>query len=195
MKKLNSLILEQKEDAKHGESFFPIQKYITSLTPEYPVLTTHWHEEAEFTLITEGQGTYYIELMEYGVEPEDLVFVMPLALHAASAPEGHGLLSETYVFHMNFLGGNSTDICSTRYLHPLARHEMALPGVIKPAAGNIPAAAVSGICPVFRRPQCHPFRKAENGLGLYGTALYGRYCGCRPCRALLFQRIPFYAFF
>ncbi len=132
MKKLKSLILEQKEDAKHGESFFPVQKYITSLTPEYPVLTTHWHEEAEFTLITEGQGTYYIELEEYGVGPEDLVFVMPLALHAASAPEGCGLLSETYVFHMNFLGGNSTDICSTKYLHPLARHEMALPGVIQP---------------------------------------------------------------
>ena len=85
MKKLNSLILEQKEDAKHGDSFFPIQKYITSLTPEYPVLTTHWHEEAEFTLITEGQGTYYIELMEYGVEPEDLVFVIRFPL-SRSAP-------------------------------------------------------------------------------------------------------------
>lgn len=132
MKKLNSLILEQKEDAKHGESFFPIQKYITSLTPEYPVLTTHWHEEAEFTLITKGQGTYHMELMEYMIEPEDLIFVTPLALHSAAAQKGYGLLSETYVFHMNFLGGNSTDICSTRYLQPLAHHEMSLPGVIKP---------------------------------------------------------------
>lgn len=132
LKKLSSLILEQKEDAKHGESFFPIQKYITSLTPEYPVLTTHWHEEAEFTLITEGQGTYHIELTEYGIEPNDLIFVTPLALHSAAALKGCRLLSETYVFHTNFLGGNSTDICSTKYLHPLAHHEMALPGVIKP---------------------------------------------------------------
>lgn len=132
MKKLNSLILEQKEDAKHGESFFPMQKYITSLSDQYPVLTTHWHEEAEFTLITKGNGIYHIELTEYPVEPEDLIFVPPLALHSASAPEHQGLLSETYVFHMNFLGGNSTDICSARYLQPLAHHEMALPSVIKP---------------------------------------------------------------
>ena len=132
MKKLHSLISEQKEDARHGESFFPIQKYITSFSPEYPVLTTHWHEEAEFTLISKGKGIYHIDLTEYETEPEDLIFVPPLALHSASSPEGCGLVSETYVFHMNFLGGNSTDICSIRYLQPLAHHEMILPAVIKP---------------------------------------------------------------
>ena len=72
MKKLHSLISEQKEAARHGEAFFPIQKYITALSPQYPVLTNHWHEEAEFTLIQKGQGSYQIELTEYTVEPEDL---------------------------------------------------------------------------------------------------------------------------
>lgn len=49
MKKLYSLALEQKEDAKHGDSFFPIQRYITTLNNNYPVITAHWHEEAELT--------------------------------------------------------------------------------------------------------------------------------------------------
>lgn len=133
MKKLNSLILEQKEDAKHGESFFPLQKYITLLSPDYPVLTTHWHEEAEFTLITKGQGTYHVDLEEYDVEPEDLIFVPPLLLHSASILEECEFLSETYVFHINFLGGNSTDICAAKYLLPLSRHELVLPKVVKPA--------------------------------------------------------------
>ena len=31
MKKLHSLALEQKEDTKHGETFFPVQKYLTRL--------------------------------------------------------------------------------------------------------------------------------------------------------------------
>ncbi len=132
MKKLHSLISEQKEAARHGEAFFPIQKYITALSPQYPVLTNHWHEEAEFTLIQKGQGSYQIELTEYTVEPEDLIFVPPLMLHSASIQPTGALLSETYVFHMNFLGGNSTDICSTRYLLPLTHHEIILPWVVKP---------------------------------------------------------------
>ena len=61
MKKLHSLALEQKEDAKHGESFFPVQKYITRLAEDYPVVTTHWHEEAELTLITKGDCLYQID--------------------------------------------------------------------------------------------------------------------------------------
>lgn len=71
-------------------------------------------------------------MAEYDIAPEDLIFVPPLALHSASAPKGCELLSETYVFHMNFLGGNSTDICAARYLQPLTSHEMILPSVIKP---------------------------------------------------------------
>ena len=42
MKRLQTLALEQKEDARHGDATFPIQKYITSLKPDYPVVTTHW---------------------------------------------------------------------------------------------------------------------------------------------------------
>ena len=62
MKKYHSLALEQKENAKHGETFFPIQKYITRLTSVYPFITTHWHEEAELTLVTKGSCIYQIDL-------------------------------------------------------------------------------------------------------------------------------------
>ena len=69
MKRLQTLALEQKEDARHGDATFPIQKYITSLKPDYPVITTHWHEEAEFTLITEGDASYQIDLLEPSAVP------------------------------------------------------------------------------------------------------------------------------
>lgn len=42
MKYSNPLAPGQKENAKHGEVLFPVQKYITKLTSEYPVMTTHW---------------------------------------------------------------------------------------------------------------------------------------------------------
>ena len=134
MKKVHTLAIDQKEDAKHGESFFPVQKYITNLSSEYMGVTNHWHEEAELTLITSGKCIYKIDLVEYEVEEGDILFVPPLLLHSVSLaqPQNEEMVSETYVFHMNFLGGNSTDICSTRYLAPIMNQEFSMPYVIKP---------------------------------------------------------------
>ena len=58
MKRLQTLALEQKEDARHGDATFPIQKYITSLKPDYPVITTHWHEEAAVSTSEQGAGRW-----------------------------------------------------------------------------------------------------------------------------------------
>lgn len=125
--------IEQKENAKHGETFFPIQKYITRLSMEYPVITTHWHEEAEFTLITKGSCIYQIDLMEYEAKEGDILFIPPLVLHSISIRNCEEFFSETYVFHMNFLGVNATDICSTRYLTPLMNREFSIPYLITPS--------------------------------------------------------------
>ena len=136
MKKVHTLAIEQKEDAKHGESFFPVQKYITNLSSEYMGVTNHWHEEAELTLITSGKCIYKIDLVEYEVEEGDILFVPPLFLHSITLGNNKKVSSETYVFHLKFLGGNSTDICSTRYLAPIMNQEFSMPYVIKP---NYPA--------------------------------------------------------
>lgn len=138
MKKLYSLALEQKEAARHGEALFPMQKYITRLNLSYPAVTTHWHEEAELTLVTSGHCLYQIDLVDYEVKEGDILFVSPLLLHSVSLPQGTEknpkmeMVSETYVFHLNFLGGNSTDVCSTRYFVPIMNHEISLPCLITP---------------------------------------------------------------
>lgn len=133
MKKHYSLALEQKEAAKHGEAFFPIQKYITTLSKDYLFITTHWHEEAEITLITKGNCIYQIDLVDYQVNEGDIIFIPPLILHSISRGTTEEIISETYVFHLNFLGGNSTDICSTRYLTPMMNQELSMPYIITPS--------------------------------------------------------------
>ena len=130
MKTPHSLIPEQKENAKHGEVYFPIQKYISKLSADSPVITTHWHEEAELTLITKGSCIYQINLMEYEAGTGDILFIPPLLLHSIILKNSAEFCSETYVFHMNLLGGNNADICSARYLTPMVNHELALPYLI-----------------------------------------------------------------
>lgn len=131
MNRLHSPALEQKEDAKHGEIFFPVKKYITKLVKDYPVVTTHWHEEAEITLITGGKCIFQVDLARYEVEEGDILFVPPLYIHSFNIGKSDRVDSETYVFHLNFLGGNSTDICATKYLTPIMNQEILMPYLIK----------------------------------------------------------------
>ena len=63
---------EQKEQARHGEHMFPLNKYITTLSELYPSVSPHWHDEAELTLITEGSCTYQVHLDTFEVEKGDL---------------------------------------------------------------------------------------------------------------------------
>ena len=96
MKTPHSLIPEQKENIKHGEVYFPIQKYITKLTKEAPVITMHWHEEAELTLITKGSCVYQIDLVEYEASTGDILFIPPLLLHSIILKSSQDFCSETY---------------------------------------------------------------------------------------------------
>lgn len=121
------LLPEQKEQTRHGGRLFPLQKYITSLSDLYPSVTPHWHDEAELTLITAGSCTYQIHFETYKAEQGDFLFIPPAVLHSLTIPAGSQYVSETYVFHMNFLGANSADICAVRYLAPVAARSLLLP--------------------------------------------------------------------
>lgn len=121
---------EQKEQARHGEPIFPLIRYITTLSDRYPAVSAHWHDEAELTLITEGRCTYHVQLDTFEAKAGDILFVPPAALHSTTIPAGTQMQSVTYVFHMDFLGSSSTDICNLRYLTPIRRHTLLLPCLI-----------------------------------------------------------------
>ena len=78
-------------------------------------------------MINTGTFCYQSDLVDYEVNEGDLLFIPPLLLHSIRLNGTDDFCSETYVFHVNFLGGNATDICSTRYLTPMINHELTLP--------------------------------------------------------------------
>lgn len=106
---------------------FPVKKYITHLSDACRTVTAHWHEEAEFTLVKEGHGTYQIQLEAYEVSAGDLLFIPPAVLHSITVPPCAVLRTETYVFHMHFLGTGSADVCAVRYLMPLTAQKLHPP--------------------------------------------------------------------
>lgn len=122
---------EQKEKAQHGKQIFPLQQYVTVLDRTYPVVTAHWHDEAEFTYIRDGTCTYQIQLETYEACQGDFIFIPPTVLHSITVSPTVSMESETYVFHMNFPGANSADICAVRYLAPIASLKLIPPFVIR----------------------------------------------------------------
>ena len=123
------LLPQQKENARHGEVGFPIQRYRTTLHATYQDVPTHWPEEAELTLIVRGGSTYTVQLESEQVKEGDIVFLPPQVLHAVTTGGGE-MESDTFVFHMNLLGGGSADVCALRYLAPLSAQKLTPPTVI-----------------------------------------------------------------
>ncbi len=152
----------QKENTRHGESFFPLQRYLSDLNASHSLVTAHWHEEAELTQILTGECRYQIDLQKYRLHAGDFVLIAPAQLHSitltcdfddkeyseagmtavtglssktdmtssAELPSKIGMTSETYVFHLNFLGADSADLCASQYLAPLSAGTLRFPCVI-----------------------------------------------------------------
>lgn len=125
----SALSPEQKEKRRHGEITFPMEKYGTRLAPDYPFVPPHWHEEAEFTLIRKGRCTYQIQLQSFEVSEGDLVFVPPMQLHSIGIVDEE-MHSDTFVFHMHFLGAGAGDVCGIRYLTPLMNQALVPPFIV-----------------------------------------------------------------
>jgi AraC-like DNA-binding protein/mannose-6-phosphate isomerase-like protein (cupin superfamily) len=157
-------VAEQKEKLRHGSILFPIQRYLTVLDAKQRRIKSHWHDEAELTLVTSGAGTYHIAFSDTPVRKGTLVFIPPQILHSVTTAEPERMESETFVFHLNFIGAQMGDICSAKYLTPLSNQQYVLPFVIAPSH---PASA--GLRQLFEAV-CRLYRTKSTGweLGMRG---------------------------
>lgn len=118
---------DKKERAEHGSIFLPVNSYHCIVPDTYTELALHWHDEMEVTLIREGVSDYRIGQASLRAEKGDLLIVPPCTLHSAMEIPGERMVSDSLVFHLDYLGASEPDLSASRYLRPLMHGQLRLP--------------------------------------------------------------------
>ena len=119
-KKISQGVLpEQHENVSHGDILLPVNSYHCTVPDTYTELSLHWHEEMEITLIREGMSDYRVGQEAFRAASGDLILVPPVTLHSAMELPGEAMVSDSLVFHLDYLGASGQDLSASAYLRPL----------------------------------------------------------------------------
>jgi len=130
MKKDNNLKIN-KENAKHGDIFLPVNSYHCLIPFTYRELVLHWHEEMEITLIQDGTSDYKVGQEVFKANAGDIILIPPYCTHSACEIPGKTMISDSIVFHPDYLGANNQDFSATNYLRPMAEGQLQMQEVIR----------------------------------------------------------------
>ncbi|MCD7715388.1 MAG: AraC family transcriptional regulator [Lachnospiraceae bacterium] len=158
-------IPDYQEKTTHGSALLPVEYYYCRILESYRNLELHWHEEAEITYIENGSANYTIHFTPFRVQAGDLLFISPHVLHGASEEPGCTMASQSLVFHLNYPGGLTPDICTVKYLNPLLTGKHRFVPVIHPDQPGYPELKKCFL------DLCHIFQKKESAYELQTKAL------------------------
>lgn len=124
-------LLDFKEKISHGDALLPIRHYHCAVPNTYRNLCLHWHEEMEITKICGGTIDYDIDFQSILVEEGDLLLISPGILHSARETPGKAMISDSFVFHLDFLGHQTPDACTIKFLNPVQSGKFRFIPVVK----------------------------------------------------------------
>lgn len=128
---MNRELQRLREDRIHGLPTYPISIYEVTETDGQTLFDTHWHDELEFMLITEGRIRVQLDMDEYVLEEGQAVFVNSGMLHGAFPTDTATCSLYAIVFHPEFLASRTKDILQTTYIEPILSRQIQLPAVIR----------------------------------------------------------------
>jgi len=123
-----------KENRVHGDDSFPLAAYW--ITQEGggggPILDCHWHAEAEFYYVLDGEVLFQVDTDYFVVRAGEAVFIDGGDIHAGHS---HADASCTYcaiVFDTHMLASASYDVIQQKYIALLQEKKRTFPRHIKP---------------------------------------------------------------
>ncbi|UQZ34942.1 AraC family transcriptional regulator [Paenibacillus sp. PK3_47] len=121
-----------KEDRVHGDVMFPLAAYEIELPAGTHVLDTHWHEEAEFFMLLEGEITFQVDTDYFPLKTGEAVFIESGDIHAAYVLKESPCRFCALVFHPDLLASAQYDTIQQTVILPLQEKRQSFPRHITP---------------------------------------------------------------
>jgi AraC-like DNA-binding protein/mannose-6-phosphate isomerase-like protein (cupin superfamily) len=155
-----------KENRLHGTEAFPLAAYrIGPIPPGEPVLECHWHAEAEWFYMLEGEVLFQVGTDYFPVRAGEAVYIDGGDIHAGHALGDSPCSYCAVVFDTELLASAAIDAVQERYVVPLRDKSRTFPRHLKPGTDWSDAALgyLSGLIDASERQQTG-YEAAAKGL-------------------------------
>ena len=106
---------------------FAFNIYPCTIPLDFSFVPLHWQDSVEVIYIKKGSGIVRVDMETYHAKAWDVFLVLPGHIHGLSSMPKESMEYENIIFEMDFLGINSIDLCSRRYLKPISEGKIILP--------------------------------------------------------------------
>ncbi|MCG7377035.1 AraC family transcriptional regulator [Paenibacillus sp. ACRSA] len=123
-----------REDRVHGDAMYPVSVYpdIQQLDGDI-ILDCHWHDEMEFTMVTQGSAVFQIDMNTVEVQAGEAIFVNRGEIHVGYLKGSIPCVFSSIVFSPELLGSRTFDTIQEKFIHPLVHKTLVPPNHIKPS--------------------------------------------------------------
>ncbi|MCL6458448.1 MAG: AraC family transcriptional regulator [Gorillibacterium sp.] len=121
-----------KEARLHGSDSFPVAIYQLVIGPGEPVLECHWHDEAEFFLVLEGEMLFQVDTDYFPVRAGEAVYLDGGDIHAGHALGSLGCRCLAIVLDLSLLTSVGFDRVQEEFVSPLLEKKHSFPRLIRP---------------------------------------------------------------
>ncbi|MCM3205216.1 AraC family transcriptional regulator [Paenibacillus illinoisensis] len=122
-----------REDRIHGNAMYPVSVYpdIEQLNGD-SILDCHWHDEMEFTMVTQGSAVFQIDMNTMEVKAGEAIFVNRGEIHAGYLKSDLPCVFSSIVFSPELLGSRTFDAVQEKFIRPLVHKTLIPPFHMKP---------------------------------------------------------------
>lgn len=115
------------ETKRHSDVMFAFNIYPCTIPKDFTFVPLHWQDSMEIIYVKRGKGKVQVDFVTYEAKEGDIFLILPGHLHGLRSVARENMEYENVIFDMNFLGSDSVDLCSQRYLQPMIQGKFQIP--------------------------------------------------------------------